>query len=726
MSMRYRGGFISATLPTVTSSSASGSWTLAQQMQYVAANTWPTPPVPMWSAAVTGQNSSNYMRAGGLPAVASNGDVIFSGAYNVPNNFYVYRLNGLTGAAIWRKKLSGITTNGEQSAPSVVTDANNNCFVAGRIDTGNYFWGFAITKLNSSGTSTANAVFRTNQSNSTTVVPKLAIDTSGNVYAICGVQLQNGGSSQYILYVFKFDNNLNLTWQRGYELSSSGYSGAIPTGLAVDTSGNVYVCGNSNIAGFYNFIFKLNSSGSVVSAINIAGFTSNSSICISGSNLYATNGNNAIIGVFDLSLNLVSAYSITGASNFVVKPGATVGNVLISTTNAIAEMTSAGSIVVQNFYANGFQPSAYSGLAEQNNAAVAAGSSYLISQPTGNSGYWSVSNAVYVMPASVFSGTALYEGNTSAPIITGSISASSTTLSVSTATWPSSTRSMTASGSGFSVADDSSLTFSYNTYNYLNTKTSIAYTTAGTYTWVAPAGVTSVSAVAVGSGGGGTAGGGGGGGGLGYRNNIAVTPGSSYTVVVGAGGVATRSPNGSVSGNPSYVTGWNVQGNGSSNATGGTYTGGGGGNGGNSSGICGAAGGGAGGYSGTGGTGGVRNSGSGTAGAGGGGGGGRGSSFSSSCFGEYLSGAGVGGSVGLIGTGPNGVGGSGGFTCGSPGSGGGLYGYNGAGGGAGGYCYPYGCPITYYFGTSGRCGAVRIMWPGNTRSFPSTNTKDMQ
>ena len=73
-----------------------------------------------------------------------------------------------------------------------------------------------------------------------------------------------------------------------------------------------------------------------------------------------------------------------------------------------------------------------------------------------------------------------------------------------------------------------------------------AYTTAGTYTWVAPAGVTSVSVVAVGGGGAGGIGssairdgGGGGGGALAYKNSISVTPGTSYTVVVGAGGTTT-------------------------------------------------------------------------------------------------------------------------------------------------------------------------------------------
>ena len=69
-----------------------------------------------------------------------------------------------------------------------------------------------------------------------------------------------------------------------------------------------------------------------------------------------------------------------------------------------------------------------------------------------------------------------------------------------------------------------------------------AYTTAGTYIWTAPAGVTSVSVVAIGGGAaGGVRGGagsripGGTGGGLGWKNNIPITPGATYTVVVGEG-----------------------------------------------------------------------------------------------------------------------------------------------------------------------------------------------
>jgi hypothetical protein len=66
------------------------------------------------------------------------------------------------------------------------------------------------------------------------------------------------------------------------------------------------------------------------------------------------------------------------------------------------------------------------------------------------------------------------------------------------------------------------------------------FTTPGSYTWTVPEGVTAISAVAVGGGGGGSqkiAGGSGGGGGeLSFVNGVSVTPGTTYTVVIGSGG----------------------------------------------------------------------------------------------------------------------------------------------------------------------------------------------
>lgn len=258
------------------------------------------------------------------------------------------------------------------------------------------------------------------------------------------------------------------------------------------------------------------------------------------------------------------------------------------------------------------------------------------------------------------------------------------------------------------------------------------YITAGSFTWTCPEGVTSVCVVCIGGGGGGIAylsGAyamhGGTGGGLGWKNNIAVTPGVGYTVVVGGGGADhDYSTPGDTGGNSYFISLATVSGYGGyggsyslNRASGGTYIGDGGGNGGgtqqtSSSGYGPPGGGGAGGYSGNGGKGidsGVASSianGAGGGAAGGGnndtntgyGGGGTGIYGEGSPGVGDVDGAGAGGSLGTSGT-----------TAGVPGQ------YGGGGGGS-----------TAGSGTAGdgAAGAVRIIW-GAGRSFPSTNTANV-
>lgn len=235
-----------------------------------------------------------------------------------------------------------------------------------------------------------------------------------------------------------------------------------------------------------------------------------------------------------------------------------------------------------------------------------------------------------------------------------------------------------------------------------------AFTTPGTYQWTAPPGVTSVSVIAVGGGGSGApgwrnntdrySGGGGGGGGLGYKNNIPVIPGNSYTVVVGAGGAAVATGN-SYSSTGSGANGGTSSFNSSLFAYGGkggnydatTPALGGGKSGADGGGVGGSGwgggiesnrggGGGAGGYSGNGGDGGPIgdiNGGSGT-GGGGGGGGGNGLGYAQGPNGAS------GGGVGIFGAGANGSAGSGSvFSTGTNATGGG----GGSGGTKGGDAY---------------------------------------
>jgi hypothetical protein len=251
-----------------------------------------------------------------------------------------------------------------------------------------------------------------------------------------------------------------------------------------------------------------------------------------------------------------------------------------------------------------------------------------------------------------------------------------------------------------------------------------AFTTPGTFTWVAPAsGISTLSVVAIS---GGASGGtssskpAGGGGALAYKNNQAITALSSYTVVVGGAG-----------GNSSFKLGGTsiveVRGGGfgGSRTAGIVITGTGfpGGEGGGAGSLTGGGGGGAGGYSGAGGTGADPDNASGGGGSGGSGGGG--------ASGNYNQGGGAGGGVGILGEGTSGTGGvtRGGGTGGSGGANGaagstinggaaGAYG-GGGGGGADNGGAPSGSP------GAGAQGAVRIIYPGSTRSFPSTNTGNL-
>lgn len=243
----------------------------------------------------------------------------------------------------------------------------------------------------------------------------------------------------------------------------------------------------------------------------------------------------------------------------------------------------------------------------------------------------------------------------------------------------------------------------------------VQYTAAGTYTFVVPAGYTSISAVCVGAGGLG-------GGALSYTNGIATTPGESLTVVVGAG-VPFDDISGLIAnGGPSSISrggtvllsaagGLRLSGNAGGQASAGVgavrFSGGSG----NGSGAAG--------YSGNGGNGVAVANTVGNAGQGGGGGsGGRGSTASTA----------GGGGVGLVVQGSSGAGGGFSTTIGF-GGGGGSGGQNGtatndavfenrrAGGNSGGGGGRFDGVDDDSFGRTG-VGGVRIIFGGTNKNYP--------
>ena len=256
-------------------------------------------------------------------------------------------------------------------------------------------------------------------------------------------------------------------------------------------------------------------------------------------------------------------------------------------------------------------------------------------------------------------------------------------------------------------------------------------------TWVVPDDVISVSMLAISGGGGagGTynsgvrSGSGGGGGALAYKNNVTVTPGETLTIAVGAAGAGGARNNPGTSGGNSNVLRSatllvSAEGGGAGSFTGGgaggnssvTDGGGTGGTGGDySTASRGGGGAGAGGYSGNGGDG--QDGTSTSAGGSGSGGGGGGAGAAATAVG-----ASGGGGVGILGEGASGAGGN--YQNDGFGGSGGQDGQDGIGGtyGGGGSGGLYsGNPATG-LGRDGAPGAVRIIYPGTGRQYPSTRT----
>jgi hypothetical protein len=242
------------------------------------------------------------------------------------------------------------------------------------------------------------------------------------------------------------------------------------------------------------------------------------------------------------------------------------------------------------------------------------------------------------------------------------------------------------------------------------------FTTPGTYTFTVPANVYSLSAVAIGGGAvGGQNGVAGGAGALSYQNDIPVTPGQLLTVVVGAGGAWYQSGADVYDGGDSMFASM-IAGGGkgeSSGGMGGSASGGDANFSGGAGGVSGypnAGGGGTAGYTENG-----QDGGNGSAAPYIGGPGGHAGNVSqsggygSASAGEYYGGSGGGTGLYGIASGPGGTDGE--FSCAGCATHGGQF-----GGGAGSHGNGFGgTPDT------GGSGAVRIVWPGNIRTFPSTN-----
>jgi uncharacterized delta-60 repeat protein len=146
----------------------------------------------------------------------------------------------------------------EDWGQSVAVDSSGNVYVCGYdFDSGSGVLRFIIAKYNTSGIIQWQRRLGGDTGTSNDSGYSVAVDASGNVY-VCG---QSNPSNRYSAQIVKYDTSGTLQWQRRLGPSVAGNS-AYALSLAVDSSGNIYFCGVATISGNQDFLIaKYDTSG---------------------------------------------------------------------------------------------------------------------------------------------------------------------------------------------------------------------------------------------------------------------------------------------------------------------------------------------------------------------------------------------------------------------------------------------------------------------------------
>ena len=431
MSMRYRGGIISATSPTISTSSASGFWNITQQMQARSAGTWPIGlSVYNWIISLDSGvfpngvviDSSGYIHvaienstvgnlgfgdaaiikfdpAGNIAwqkilgsanneefnsvAVDSSGNVYAVGTSTAAstNNCVLIAKYNTSGILQWQRTLGGAVAAGDYGY-GIAVDSSGNAYIIGQsgaatsiliakydtsgtlqwqrtlngastdlgdaitVDSSSnvYIIGYAtnvgqgaleiiIAKYNTSGTLQWQRTFG---SGSNDVGNGIKVDSSGNIYICCSSPTGGPNSD---LVITKYDTSGNLLWQR--LLSRTGSD--VPYDIEVDSFGNVYVCGFTDIASDTSVIVKYDTLGNLVWQRTLSGLSSQplAGIAIDPSGLNSlcvVGGGNGVIA------KLPNDGSKTGTySGFTYSVTSSFANSAGSFVNATATLTNAAS-----------------------------------------------------------------------------------------------------------------------------------------------------------------------------------------------------------------------------------------------------------------------------------------------------------------------------------------------------------------------------------------------
>ena len=288
---------------------------------------------------------SSYSANGfGITIDSSDNLYITGRAYISSNNRCLIAKYDTSGSLQWQRQLYG---SSDDYGKDIAVDNSGNVYVFGHTNSaGQGSNDVLIAKYNSSGTIQWQRLLG---GSDLEWGYKIAVDGSGNAY-ICGGSFSVGGSGQELI-VAKYNTSGAIQWQRtlGGTGSDAGHA------IAVDSSGNVYVGGKTRAAGAGSddiLIIKYNSSGTIQWQRVLGGTGSDDclDLVIDSSFIYigGKTTTDAVGSVDLITAKIPISGSGTGTYGSFTYASASLSNGTSSLTDASSSLTSSSSSLTNN------------------------------------------------------------------------------------------------------------------------------------------------------------------------------------------------------------------------------------------------------------------------------------------------------------------------------------------------------------------------------------------
>ena len=210
-----------------------------------------------WSSyANPGSNSTTYFYG---VFVDGSGNVYTGGVTDSDNNAILFKYNS-SGVLQWKKSLG--TSSSAEYITGIASDSYGNIYAAG------YFEGRpALIKLDSSG----NTIWKRKWNQSGRTDGRIVIDSSDNIYVFGWTNAVGQGGLDFLL--LKWNSSGTIQWERtlGASGSDRGYD------MAIDSSDNLFVIGRHTDGSDYDSVIaKYDNSGNLVWQRQLGGSGSDS------------------------------------------------------------------------------------------------------------------------------------------------------------------------------------------------------------------------------------------------------------------------------------------------------------------------------------------------------------------------------------------------------------------------------------------------------------------